>query len=50
MHTVAQPGDKIEKLLNSLEPTHAAAAARAIGLATDEARPILSTAHSTRRG
>ncbi|MGC1498814.1 MAG: PAS domain-containing protein, partial [Terriglobales bacterium] len=22
MHTVAQPGDKIEKLLNSLEPTH----------------------------
>lgn len=32
-HTVAQPGDKLEKLLNSLEPSHAAAAGRAIGAA-----------------
>jgi len=33
MHTVAQPGDKFEKLLNRLEPAHAAAAGRAIGAA-----------------
>ena len=33
MHTAAQPGDKIEKLLNGLEPTHAAAAGRAVGMA-----------------
>jgi len=33
MHTVAQPGDKLEKLLNGLEPPHAAAAGRAIGIA-----------------
>jgi GGDEF domain-containing protein len=49
-HTVAQPGDKIEKLLNSLEPTHAAAAGRAIGLAISTARPGQSTAHSAQRG
>lgn len=30
-HTVAQPGDKLEKLLNGLEPEHAAAAGRAVG-------------------
>jgi PAS domain S-box-containing protein len=50
MHTVAQPGDKIEKLLNSLEPTHAAAAGRAIGLATSEAGSGLIAAHSAQRG
>ncbi len=32
--TVAQPGDKLEKLLNGLEPTHAAAAGRAVGAAS----------------
>ena len=32
-HTVAQPGDKLEKLLNGLEPAHAAHAGRAIGAA-----------------
>jgi PAS domain S-box-containing protein len=32
MHTVARPGDKLEKLLNGLEPTHAAAAGCAIGM------------------
>jgi PAS domain S-box-containing protein len=31
MYAVAQPGDKLETLLNGLEPTHAAAAGRAIG-------------------
>jgi PAS domain S-box-containing protein len=31
MYTVAQPGDELEKLLNGLEPAHAAAAGRAIG-------------------
>ncbi|MGA9353158.1 MAG: diguanylate cyclase [Terriglobales bacterium] len=50
MHTVAQPGDKIEKLLNSLEPTHAAAAGRAIGLATSEVMPGQRAAHSAQRG
>lgn len=30
-HTVAQPGDQLEKLLNGLEPAHAAAAGRAVG-------------------
>ena len=30
-HTMAQPGDKLERLLNGLEPTHAAAAGRAVG-------------------
>jgi len=33
MHTVAHPGDKLERLLNGLEPTHAAATGRAIGTA-----------------
>ena len=32
-HTVAQPGDKLEKLLNRLEPAHAAAAGRAVSRA-----------------
>ncbi|MGA9529650.1 MAG: diguanylate cyclase [Terriglobales bacterium] len=31
MYTVAQPGDVLDKLLNGLEPTHAAAAGRAVG-------------------
>lgn len=30
-HSVAQPDDKLEKLLNGLEPAHAAAAGRAVG-------------------
>jgi PAS domain S-box-containing protein len=30
-HAVAQVGDKLEKLLNGLEPAHAAAAGRAVG-------------------
>lgn len=29
--TMAQPGDKLEKLMNGLEPAHAAAAGRAVG-------------------
>jgi PAS domain S-box-containing protein len=33
MYAVAQPGDKLETLLNGLEPTHATAAGRAIGAA-----------------
>ena len=33
MYTVAQPGDTLEKLLNGLEPAHAAAAGRAVGAA-----------------
>jgi len=33
MYTVAQPGDRLAALLNGLEPTHAAAAGRAIGAA-----------------
>ena len=33
MYTVAQPGDAIERLLNGLEPAHAAAAGRAVGAA-----------------
>jgi len=32
-YTVARPGDKLEKLLNRLEPAHAAAAGRAVGAA-----------------
>ncbi len=32
-YTVAQPGDKLEKLLNGLEPTHATATGRAVGAA-----------------
>ncbi|MFZ0477703.1 MAG: diguanylate cyclase [Terriglobales bacterium] len=31
MYTVAQPGDVLDKLLNGLEPAHAAAAGRAVG-------------------
>jgi len=34
MHAVAQPGDKLEKLLNGLEPLHAAAAGRVVGAVT----------------
>jgi len=37
MHTVAQPGDQLERLLNGLEPTHAAPAGRAVGLARSTA-------------
>ena len=48
MHTVAQPGDKIEKLLNGLEPAHAAAAGRAIGV-HDEQHAIRA-AHSAPQG
>jgi len=33
MYNVAQPGDVLEKLLNGLEPAHAAAAGRAVGAA-----------------
>jgi PAS domain S-box-containing protein len=33
MHTVAAPGDQLDKLLNGLEPPHAAAAGRAVGAA-----------------
>jgi PAS domain S-box-containing protein len=33
MYTVAQPGDAVDKLLNGLEPAHAATAGRAIGAA-----------------
>jgi len=33
MYAVAQPGDTLEKLLNGLEPAHAAAAGRAVGAA-----------------
>ena len=33
MHTVAHPGDKLEKLMNGLEPAHAVAAGRAVGAA-----------------
>jgi len=32
-YTVAQPGDTLEKLLNSLEPLHAATAGRSVGTA-----------------
>jgi GGDEF domain-containing protein len=32
-YTVAQPGDEMDKLLNGLEPAHAAAAGRAVGAA-----------------
>jgi PAS domain S-box-containing protein len=32
MYAVAQPGDRLESLLNGLEPTHAAAAGRAMGV------------------
>jgi PAS domain S-box-containing protein len=37
-HAVAQPGDKLEKLLNGLEPTHAAAAGRAVDAAHTHAQ------------
>lgn len=42
MHTVAQPGDQLEKLLNGLEPTHAAGAGRAVGAAQSgaQAKPL----------
>ena len=35
-HAVAQPGDKFEKLLNGLEPAHAAAAGRAVSASSRE--------------
>jgi PAS domain S-box-containing protein len=47
MHTVAQPGDKIEKLLNGLEPTHAAAKGRAIGMTADGSQ---SAQHAAAQG
>ncbi|MFZ3339827.1 MAG: diguanylate cyclase [Terriglobales bacterium] len=49
-HTVAQPGDKIDKLLNGLEPSHAAAAGRAIGMTVDGSQPALHSAQSAARG
>ena len=50
MHTVAQPGDKIDKLLNGLEPTHAAATGRAIGMQADGSEPVGHAANSAARG
>jgi PAS domain S-box-containing protein len=49
-HTVAQPGDKIEKLLNELEPTHAAAAGRAVGVPAGDVQPAERGASATPRG
>jgi PAS domain S-box-containing protein len=37
-YTVAWPGDKLEKLLNGLEPAHAAAQGRAVGAGSNGAR------------
>jgi PAS domain S-box-containing protein len=51
MHTVAQPGERIDKLLNGLEPTHAAAAGRAIGMTPDRSQHAAnSTMNSAARG
>ena len=50
MHTVAQPGDKLEKLLNELEPTHAAAAGRAVGMTAGDSQPAERAASATPRG
>jgi PAS domain S-box-containing protein len=50
MHTVAQPGDKIEKLLNGLEPTHAATAGRAIGMTAEGSEPVQLGANPAARG
>lgn len=50
MHTVAQPGDKIEQLLNGLEPAHAAATGRAVGPAPGGAQPALRAASGSPRG
>jgi len=49
-HTVAQPGDKIEKLLNGLEPTHAAAAGRAVGMTAGGSQPAQRAASTAPRG
>jgi PAS domain S-box-containing protein len=38
-YTVARPGDKLEQLLNRLEPAHAAAQGRAVGAAGSGAKP-----------
>ncbi len=50
MHTVAQPGDKLEKLLNGLEPTHAAAAGRAIGMSIEDTQARARTAGAAEQG
>ena len=50
MHTVARPGDKIEKLLNGLEPTHAAASGRAVGVTASAPQPAQSAASAILRG
>lgn len=49
-HTVAQPGDRIEKLLNELEPSHAAAAGRAVGMAAGDSQPAERATSATPRG
>ncbi len=49
-HTVAPPGDKIERLLNGLEPAHAAAAGRAIGVTTGDGWPAQHAASAIPRG
>jgi len=38
-YTVARPGDKLEQLLNRLEPAHAAAQGRAVGAPNSGAKP-----------
>ncbi|HVM93574.1 MAG TPA: GGDEF domain-containing protein [Terriglobales bacterium] len=50
MHTVAQPGDKLDRLLNGLEPTHAAAAGRAVGMPTGSSQPQGRAAQAGERG
>ena len=50
MHAVAQPGDKLEELLNGLEPMHAAAAGRAVGMPAGSLQPRVRAAHAAERG
>jgi len=50
MHAVAQPGDKLDKLLNGLEPTHAAAAGRAVGMPAGSPPPRVRAAQAVDRG
>ncbi|HTR23221.1 MAG TPA: PAS domain S-box protein [Terriglobales bacterium] len=50
MHAVAQPGDKLDRLLNGLEPTHAAAAGRAIGVPGGSPKPQVRAAQAAERG
>ena len=50
MHTVAQPGNKLEKLLNGLEPTHAAATGRAIGMPIEDTQARARAAGAAERG